>query len=130
VLFSQYVQAVQLGLPIDRQRGLECACRHVLDATTSSAAQQTPTAVESAAGAAAWAPGLALDAMYLNASVTDSRGQLVPDGSPVAALRSSNELEAMSTVLRVIKQSVAALQWLQSEEGRQIFSSLFDGSMA
>jgi hypothetical protein len=54
----------------------------------------------------------------------------VPDGSAVAALKCSAEVEAVSSTLRVINASVAALQWLQGEDGRTAFPSLFDGSMA
>jgi hypothetical protein len=36
----------------------------------------------------------------------------------------------MSNTLRIVNASVAALQWLESGEGRAAFSALFDGSMA
>ncbi|WIA36793.1 hypothetical protein OEZ86_008048 [Tetradesmus obliquus] len=127
VLLSQYMQAVQLGLPIDRQPNLECNCRQVLDAIISTVHEHNMGELHWAAADAA---GLASSSRYWNASVADSTGQLVPDGGSVAALRCSGELAAMSSTLRVIKESVAALQWLQREGGRAAFPSLFDGSMA
>jgi hypothetical protein len=136
VLFSQYMQAVQLGLPIDRQPDLECSCQHVLDSIVTDADRQHISSAPAAAAGeyalhgGAHLAGPVLDARIWNASVTDGRGQLVPDGSPVAALGCSVELEAMSNTLRIVTASVAALQWLEGEEGRAAFPALFDGSMA
>jgi hypothetical protein len=137
VLFSQYMQAMQLGLPIDRQPDLECSCTHVLDSIVTDANRQLqctssskPDAGDYELHGASLLAGPVHDARSWNAAVTDRRGQLVPDDSPVAALRCSDELEAMSNTLRIVNASVAALQWLESGEGRAAYPALFDGSMA
>lgn len=129
VLLGQYMQAVQQGLPVDRQPDLECSCRHVLGGIVTvplRSGRLSPQTDALDAGTS----GPVLDVRHWNASVRDSTGRLVPDGSPLPALRCSAELAALSGTLQVIQHSIAALQWLQSEAGRAVFPSLFDGSMA
>lgn len=115
MLFSQYIQSVQLALPVDPLPDLECACKHLLLPILQQ--QQQPTLP-------------VLSAEHLHGSVRDMHGRAVPDASPVVALAYSKRTEVMSGPLRVIQQSHAALQWLEGKEGRSAFPSLFDGTMA
>lgn len=118
VLFTQYVQAMRLALPVDPQPWLDTACKHLMPLLLQ---KHKPLPLE---------PLLPLRGEYLHAIVRDVNGTEVADSSRIPALRCSRPYTAsmlrLSSTLRAIHQSEAALRWLQSEQGRLIFPSLVD----
>lgn len=130
LLFSHYMQALQLAMPITAMPELEQSCGHLLGHMLSDNYQLR----QQHAGQLPVPP---LTWEYLHGLVLDSKGKQLPDSSPIAAVKhtqSSTEhtgdrAAGLWWAFHVLQSQHAAWEWLKQEDGKMVFPSLADGAL-